>query len=358
MSFRPTRYIDWATRHYGKIEFDLASSGCPRVRWEEIDASPSEIDDLAAFERLREAIARANAVTPSEVQPAMGTSHALFLAYASIFERGDEILVETPGYEPLTRVAEGLGLEVRTFERPPSRRFELSVDAVIAGASRRTKGVVVTNLHNPSGVRAPDDVLREIARWLAPRGGHLVVDEVYGAFDDLAPDGVIAGSSRRLGPNVVAVSSLTKAYGLGMYRIGWCLAPAEVVARAKDVVISTLGHMPLAHASYAARAFEHLPALSARSRALFADKRQIAERWATGRPGIEYSRPAAGLFGFVTLNRNVDLLPEIERWAADGVLVAAGGFFGVPNGFRLSWASLPPSRFEEGLANLTRLAKL
>jgi DNA-binding transcriptional MocR family regulator len=58
----------------------------------------------------------------------------------------------------------------------------------------------------------------------------------------------------------------------------------------------------------------------------------------------------------LTLPGRGELLPQIESWATDhGVLVGAGTFFGVPNGFRLSWASLPRDRFEEGLARLAPL---
>lgn len=356
--FAPVRYIEWALRFYGKVPFDLASSGIPLASLADLGAPEPAFDDLGAYDRLREAIARYNDVPVAEVTSALGTSHAVFLAYASTLSPGDEILVETPGYEPLTRTAEGLGAIVRTYERRASEGFAVLPERVAAAVTPRTRLIVVTNLHNPTGVRVPDDTLLELAKIAEARGAHLLVDEVYAPFDDLPEDGVFRKSARKLAPNVIAVGSLTKCYGLGMHRVGWVLGPEDVIARSDAAVISTCGHLPLSHAARGVVALANLGTLAKRSKGILGGKRDIAARWAASIPGASWSNPASGLYGFVTLEGAGDLLPRIESWANDhGVLVGAGAFFGVPNGFRLSWASLETKRFEEGLAKLGTLLR-
>jgi aspartate/methionine/tyrosine aminotransferase len=354
--FAPVRYIQWALKFYGKVPFDLASSGIPHVTWSSLGAhEPADID-LDAYVRFREAIARYNDVTSAEVMPALGTSQAVFLAYAAMLSPGDEILVEHPGYEPLTRTAEGLGAIVRTFERRASEGFALVPERIAAAVTPKTRAIVVTNLHNPSGVRTPRATLRELATIAEARGAYLLVDEVYAPFDDLPEDGVFRTSARKIAPNVVAVSSLTKCYGLGMSRIGWLLGPAEIVERAEAAMISTCGHLPLAHSARGEAAFASLAKLSARAKGILAGKRDIATAWSKTIPNATWSAPTSGLFGLVTLENAGDLLPRIESWANDhGVLVGAGSFFGIPNGFRLSWASLEIPKLEEGLAKLGAL---
>jgi aspartate/methionine/tyrosine aminotransferase len=354
--FARTRYIDWALRFYGKVPFDLASSGAPLAPWAELSASLGAIDDPAGYAALCDAVARYNQVDPREALPALGTSGALFLAYASIASAGDEILVERPGYEPLTRAAEGLGVTVRTFERRQEDGFRVVPERVAAAVTPRTRAIVVTNLHNPTGVRIPDATLRELALVAEARGAYLVVDEVYAPFDDLPEDGVFRGSARRLAPNVVAVGSLTKCYGLGMLRVGWVLAPPEVIERAEAATIATAGHLPLVHAHAGVAAFAAVGALARRTKATLAGKRALAAEWAASLPNARWSAPEAGLFGLVTLPGAGDLTPAIEALATErGVLVGAGAFFGVPNGFRLSWATRPLARFSEGLAMLAPL---
>ena len=357
--FAPVRYIEWATKFYGKVPHDLASSGIATASWTELGVPEPNLDDLSAYPAFRESLAVYNDVPASEVVPALGTSHAVFLAYAAMLSPGDEVLVESPGYEPLTRTAEGLGATVRTFERCAADGFQISPERVAAAMTSRTRVIVVTNLHNPTGVRTSDDTLRELARIAEAQGGYLLVDEVYAPFDELPEDGVFRASARKLAPNVVAVSSLTKCYGLGMHRIGWVLGPPEIVTRAETAIIATCGHLPLSHAARSAVAVANVGKLAVRAKAILAGKRDIAAEWARALPNASWSAPTSGLFGLVTLEDAPNLLPRIESWANEhGVLVGAGSFFGVPNGFRLSWATLPTERFQEALAKLSTVVRL
>jgi len=354
--FGRTRYLEWAQRHYGKVAWDLASSGIPTARWSELGVALPEIDDASAWTRLRDKIAHYNHVTPAEVVPALGTSGALFLAYAAMLGPGDEVLVESPGYEPLVRAAEGTGAVVRTFPRREDEGFRVVPERVAAMVTPRTRAICVTNLHNPSGARVDRATLAELAAIADARSAYLLVDEVYAAFDDLPEDGVFRGSARSIAPNVVAVSSLTKCFGLGPHRIGWVLGPEEVVRAAEAALLATTGHLPGSHAAIGAAAFDAVPALARRAKALMAGKRALAHEWAASHPKIRWSAPAEGLFGLVTIPGEGDLLAAIEDLASSaGVLVAAGSFFGAPRSFRLSWASSDAAKLREGLARLEPL---
>jgi len=104
--FAPTAYLRWAARFYGNVEFDLASSGTTPLPIAELGV-PDSLDDPRAWDRLKAHVARYNGVPLEEALPAMGTTHALWLAYASLLSPGDEALVESPTYEPMLRIAHG-----------------------------------------------------------------------------------------------------------------------------------------------------------------------------------------------------------------------------------------------------------
>jgi aspartate/methionine/tyrosine aminotransferase len=220
----------------------------------------------------------------------------------------------------------------------------------------RTRVVAVTNLHNPSGVRASDEALREVARVAERTGAYVLVDEVYSPLDELTDErGVFRGSARRLAPNVIAVSSLTKCYGLGPARAGWLVGPADVVERAEDAMTASCGHLPLVHAHVACRAFLNIGSLAQRARTILRGKRTRVAAWVASHEsrGLTWSRPSEGLFALVTLPGGGDATAAIESAAEKSeVLVAAGSFFGVPNGFRVAWTA-PATVLEEGLARLS-----
>jgi len=356
VTYAATRYLTWARQFFGKVPFDLATSGIPVVAKEELGA-PADLDDLAGIERFTTSIATYNDVPRAEAIPALGTSHALWLAYATLLSPGDDVLVEDPAYEPLVRAAEGVSARVVRFTRDASAGYALDPDRIARAMTLRTRVVAVSSHHNPTGVRAPDDVLAAVAAVCQARGAYLLVDEVYAPLDGLVDDaGVFRGSARKLAPNVVCAASLTKCYGLGPHRIGWMLGPADVVARAADVVTATLGNLPLAHANLGAHAFARIQALATRTRARLAGRREQVAAWMATRPDLAWSAPSDGLFGLATSTRAGDLLPVLEAGARDhGVLVSAGTFFGVPNGFRLSWATLGEGELAEALTRLGRV---
>ena len=95
--FAPVRYIAWATKFYGKVDLDLATSGIPFAAWSDLGVPEPGLDDLPAYQAFRASIALYNDVPVTDVVPALGTSQGVFLAYAATLSPGDEVRVEAPG---------------------------------------------------------------------------------------------------------------------------------------------------------------------------------------------------------------------------------------------------------------------
>jgi aspartate/methionine/tyrosine aminotransferase len=353
--YEAPRYLAWARRHYGKVPYDLASSGLKPIGGGEV-GEPDRSDDPDGPARLRAAIAAFNGVHEAEAIAALGTTQALWLAYASLVRPGDEVLVESPSYEPVWKLAEAAGAKVVRFARRVEDRYAVDVDLVSKALTPRTRIVAITTPNNPSGIRVDDGTLRRLAEVVAARGAYLLVDEVYAPLGDMARGSLTWGrSARRLGDRVIAVSSLTKSFGVGDARVGWVLGPADVIARAEGVLLATCGYLPTRHASYGAWAFTRIDALAERARELTHGKRETVEAWMARRERLVWSAPPDGLFGFALNKDPGDLLPTIEAGVErEGVLVAAGTFFGVPNGFRLSW-TIARDKLDGALQRLGRV---
>ncbi|HXX67821.1 MAG TPA: pyridoxal phosphate-dependent aminotransferase [Polyangiaceae bacterium] len=352
----PINYLRWATRHYGRVSYDLGRSGV-YGRDRPALGVPSDLESFEHWDELRARIARYNGVADDEALPVLGASHGLYIAYATLLSPGDEVLIERVTYEPMHRIAEGIGANVATFERSAACRFALDPAAVARSITDRTRVIAVTNLHNPGGVRADEAALHEVARLAAATGAHVLVDEVYAPFGSLCDARAVWGkSARNLAPNVVAVGSLTKCYGLGAHRVGWVLGPRDVIARAEDALVASLGHAPVPWMAFGLRAFDRLPAFAEWSRATMAGKSRRVEAWFASRPHFAWSTAREGLFGFaVDLRAQDDLTPRIEQGVRDhGVIVAPGAFFGVPNAFRLAW-SIEDDKLDEALVRLGRI---
>lgn len=352
------RYLAWVRRFHGQAELDLARSGMPDFPASKLLELSREqalpLDDPRAPAYFRAAISERYGVEPIEILPTLGASGGIWTAYAALLSRGDEVLVETPTYEPLVSVAEGLGATVRRFVRPAERGFALDPAEVLRAISPATRVVALTNPHNPSALFADDATIAELASELRPRGITLVVDEVYREL--VAP----RTTARKLGDNVVVQSSLTKAFGLGWARAGWLLASSDIVDKAADALVHATGMLPPSQAAIGAVALAHADRIAAESAELGSQGRELVDAFADKHARVlSFTPPPAGsIFGFFRDPRGGDLRTFIESGiTSEGVIVGPGVFFGYPAGFRLGFVA-PRRQIEEGLARLERILRL
>ena len=136
-------------------------------------------DSAYGYAPLQQAIAKKCGVDPDCVVAAAGTSMANHLAMATLIEPGDEVLVEEPSYELFTSTLLYLGAVVKHFPRTEESGYALDPAQVRRVITRKTKLIVVCNLHNPSSVLASETVLREIGGMARSVGARVLVDEVY-----------------------------------------------------------------------------------------------------------------------------------------------------------------------------------
>ena len=204
------------------------------------------------------------------------------LAMAALLEQDDEVLIEEPTYEPILAVARYLGAKIRRFPRRFEDGFRLDPREVERGISPRTRLIVLTNLHNPTGVRTADSTLKLVGDIARSLGAHVLVDEVY--LDDCFDSS--PKSAFHLGPNFVTTSSLTKAYGLSGLRCGWILAApalAERMWRLNDLFGVVAPH-PIELLSVIA--LDHLPQILARSKKLLDENRALLKKFLDSRTDL------------------------------------------------------------------------
>jgi aspartate/methionine/tyrosine aminotransferase len=222
--------------HFAKIKtrarYNLATSGIADCKLADLGVGIGDLElhgeNAYGYAPLDERIATRFAVDPACVVTAGGCSFANHLAMAAILSPGDEVLVEDPTYELLLSTLGYLQARVHRFQRRMQEAWRLDADTVAARLTPRTRLVVITNLHNPSGALTDDTTVQAIAAAAAKAGAMLLVDEVYLELMFLTGE---ARTSFRPNGNIVVTSSLTKAYGLSGLRCGWILAPAALAER-------------------------------------------------------------------------------------------------------------------------------
>ena len=339
-------YLAWARERYHDVKFDLASSGIPFVTPDDLQLTTAAMIDADAPEQFRLEISKRFKVSTAEVTPALGTSGALYIAARALIAPGDLVAVESPGYEPLVRVGEGLGARVVRFARVAEQGYAIDPDAVMHALGAHGKLAIVTDLHNPTGIAADRETLRALAGKLETRGGHLLVDEVYRDFL-VEAEGVV--TARTLGENVVAIASLTKVYGVGWARAGWVLGPKTVCRDAEEAGYHTVGNYGALYAAAGVATIARMASLRARAGAIAEGKLDTVDAWVRSRDDVSWVKPRVGVFGFVRMKRATTARALIDGPCAPrGVLVADGAFFDDSQGFRIG-CTAPAPVFQRGL---------
>jgi hypothetical protein len=344
--------MEWAKKR-PRPRIDLAGSNLLACRLEDLPGAREAVElageSPEGYPPLREAIARRYGVAPAQVATGIGCSGANFLALSALLEAGDELVAETPYYDPILAAARMAGAGVRTFERRLADNFDVDPDAVEAALTPRTKVVVITNPHNPSGVLASPARLAGLARLAERRGLRVLVDEVY--LDATHEPG--ARSAAHISPRFVATNSLTKSYGLASLRCGWVLADDETVARVRRVRDAVDVWSPMPADRLSTLAFRHLAVLAERSRRIVEANRAAVRRVLAARSDLTLVMPKATI-AFPRLESGPSADAFVERlFAETGTAVAPGRFFGAPGHFRIAFGG-DPAAVADGLAAVAR----
>ena len=337
-------YMHWA-KNQPKVTFNLGSSEVEHFR---MDRLPIRIEDLELdgashhrYPALRRAIADKEGVEPDHVVMANGTSMANMLALSALVEPGDEVLVETPAYEPILAAFRYLGAAVTRFERRAEEGFRLDPAAVEGAVTPRTRLILITNLHNPSGAFADEAALARIGAI----GPVVVIDEVY---RDAVPG---SRTAARLGSRFVVTSSLTKVYGLSGLRCGWILAEPGLAERMWRLNELFGVAQPHADERLACIALDHLDEIAAGTHELLERNRALARDFLAGRAELEWVPVDHGITLFPRLVRGrVDELHALLIEKYDGSIVP-GRWFERPDHFRMGLGA-PTERFAAGLERL------
>jgi aspartate/methionine/tyrosine aminotransferase len=299
------------------------------------------------YEPLQERLARKSGVTPDCVVVATGTAMANHLAMAALIEAGDDVLVEQPTYGPLLEVPSYLGANIVRFARRAENEYRVDPDEVRRRMTAKTRLIVLTNLHNPSGALIEEETLKAVGAMATEVDARVLVDEAY---LDMVYDRPVRPATH-LGPQFVVTTSLTKAYGLSGLRCGYILAEPALAKRMWRLD-DLFGASPV-HAAerLSVLALDALPRIDARARGILAANRKALDAFYAGCAAVAGYRSPWGTVSFPRLLKgSVDEFCEMLR-AEYATTVVPGRFFERPDHFRVGIGG-DPEMTAEGLRRL------
>ena len=356
----------WAQSLPGKARLNLAQSGVSDVveegdSWSEFHDSLSTAplcargpSGRAIHEEFLAAVARRYGVSPNEVVASLGASLSILHTLMALVRPGERVLVEQPAYEALYRAPAVLGAEIARLPRRATHRWQIDPDELEGLLTPNTKCVLLTNLHNPSGMLLERSLLEDIGERCARRGVFVLVDEVYLDFVFDIGERSFAMPAANVLETGVSWSSSTKCSGVSAARAGWIVTRHEAaLAAIKDASRYLHVEVPVATALLGHRVLTHADALTARARSCSEAGLNTVEAWAEKERRVLWNRPDHGLCGVLRLPRDTDAMAFADRLLEDhGALVVPGDLFECPGTVRLGFGC-PTHELEQGLAAIS-----
>lgn len=336
-----------------RVAWNVSESGVHPLRVAALVDSPALHDALLDQElgypqtngtnELRQAIAGMYpGATPDHVQVTNGGSEANFIVLMHLVEPGDEIVFLTPNYMQASGLAKGLGATVRPWRlRESQDKWVVDVAELRTLLTPKTRAILLCNPNNPTGARLDAATLDEVCRIASTVGAWVVDDEIYRGAEREADDTpTVWGRYER----AIVTSGLSKAYGLPGLRIGWAVAPAEVIAdlwSIHDYTTIAPGGINDRLARMALEPARRAPLL-ARTRGIIRANYPIVKAWIEQQDGLGHIAPEAGAIAFVRHTHPFRSSELTERLRAErSVLLVPGDHFDMNGYFRIGFGSEP-----------------
>lgn len=326
----------------------------------------------AGLPDLREAVAAKTLrdsgleVSPGQVVITNGGKQAVYQAFATLLDPGDEVLVPTPywtTYPEAIRLAGGTQVDVFAGS---DQGYLVTVEQLEAARTERTKVLLFVSPSNPTGAVYSPEQTREIGEWADSHGLWVISDEIY---QNLTYDGVravsIVEAVPALADRTILVNGVAKTYAMTGWRLGWMVGPSDAIKAAANLqshLSSNVSNISQRAAIAALNGPQDAPAAM---REAFDRRRGVIVRELNAIPGMLTPNPQGAFYvypdvtallgrtwGGVTPTTSLELADLILDQAE--VAVVPGEAFG-PSGFlRLSYA-LGDAPLLEGIQRLQRL---
>lgn len=333
------------------------------------DPKNHKYSPAAGLPELREAIARKTKrdsgyeVTAAQVVVTNGGKHALFNAFATILDPGDEVILPAPYWTTYPESIELTGAVTVAVFAGADQGFRVTLDQLEAARTPRTKALVFVSPSNPTGAVYPADEIEAIGRWAVEHGLWVITDEIY---EHLVYGGAEHASMPVLVPELadhcIVVNGVAKTYAMTGWRVGWMISPLDVSVAATNLqshVTSNVDNVAqraaLAAVSGSLDAVADMRVAFDRRRHLMVSKLSDIEGVVCPTPeGAFYCFPdTTGLlgrsYGGITPTTTMELADTILDQAK--VAIVPGEAFGAPGYLRFSFA-LGDEDLAEGISRI------
>jgi aspartate/methionine/tyrosine aminotransferase len=294
-------------------------------------------------DELRSAIASwYPGATLDHVEVTNGGSEANFITILATLEPGDEVVMILPSYQQIWGLINSFGMKVKAVHLDESRRWAPDLGALEAAVTPRTRMVILCNPNNPTGAILTAEEMDAVVRIASKGGAWILADEIYQGSER---DGRMTPTFWGKYDRVIVTNGLSKAYGLPGLRVGWIVAPKDLIAKLwsyHDYTTIAPGTLSDLMAQVALSPEGRTRCLE-RTRNICRSNFPMFRSWMDGHGELfRMIEPRAGAIGYARYDLDINSTKLVERLLEEkSVLIVPGDHFGMDHYLRIGYGPRP-----------------
>jgi aspartate/methionine/tyrosine aminotransferase len=349
--FQPFEMERFMSKFEQEVDYNLSESGVhPMLLKELLELAPGSMEYFMDTDlnypyvngtpELRENIAALyNGAAADNVLVTVGAIEANYIATRTVLSAGDEIVILLPNYMQIWGIAKNHGYRIKTFHLREDQNWAPDLTELNEAVTPNTKMIAVCNPDNPTGYAFTAAEMDAVVAAADRVGAWILSDEVYSGAERLSDEQTPSFFGRYA--KVLAMGSMSKAYGLPGLRIGWVVGPEDTIddiwARHEYTTISaTMLSNKLATIALSA---DVRPRIIQRTRDFIRKGYRVLQQWMENHRGtFHFIQPQAAAITFVRYNLDINSTDFIERLRKEkSVLIVPGDHFGMDHFVRISF---------------------
>lgn len=238
----------------------------------------------------------------NEIMVTVGAMEGLYLTLLSIIDEGDEVIIPTPyyvNYRQMVRMCHGIPVIVDSKENDS---LSINVNGIEKAITPKTKAIMINTPSNPAGKVIDQETLAAIAGLAVKHNLVVVSDEVYKCliYDNTPFKSIVTYKGMR--ERTVLVNSISKEFCMTGYRLGYILAPGELIASCTKLQENVAACAPLPSQYAAIEALSHYDVYSGDMVRIFTERRNILYQGLSQSSKLKCRLPEATFYMMVDIS--------------------------------------------------------
>ena len=238
----------------------------------------------------------------SEIMVSVGAMEGLYLAFLSMLDEGDEVIIPAPYYVNYVQMVQLCHATPVIVDNPNAEALSFNVEDIVSAITPKTKAIIINTPSNPSGKLIPWEKVEALAIIAKEHDLVVVADEVYKCliYDGKPFRSIVSIEGMR--ERTVLVNSLSKEFCMTGYRLGYVLGPQEIIAAMTKLQENVAACAPLPSQYAGIEALSGRGDYSKNMVDIFTERRNVLYNGLKALPKIKCMLPEATFYMMVDIS--------------------------------------------------------